>query len=48
MASKLIKSLLIVGGALSVLATGAAFAAGGGNSDYKMEHKDWSFNGACL
>jgi len=45
MASKLIKSLLIVGGALSVLATGAAFAAGGGNSDYKMEHKDWSFNG---
>ena len=45
MASKFIKSLLIAGGAIAVLASGAAFAAGGGKSDYKMEHRHWHFNG---
>lgn len=45
MASKFLKSLLISGGAVALLATGVAFAAGGGNSDYKMEHKHWHFNG---
>ncbi len=45
MASKYLKSFLVAGGAIAVLATGVAFAAGGGNSDYKMEHKHWHFNG---
>lgn len=45
MASKLLKSFLVGGGVLAVLATGAAFAAGGGTGDYKMEHKHWHFNG---
>jgi cytochrome c1 len=45
MASKFLKSFLIAGTAVAVLATGAAFAAGGGKSDYKMEHRHWHFNG---
>jgi ubiquinol-cytochrome c reductase cytochrome c1 subunit len=45
MASKFLKSFLIAGTAVAVLATGAAFAAGGGKSDYKMVHKHWHFNG---
>ena len=45
MASKLIKSLLIGGASLAMIATGVAFAAGGTSSDYKMEYRDWSFNG---
>ena len=37
----------ILAGAATVLAavSGLAYAAGGGNSDYKMEHKHWHFNG---
>lgn len=45
MASKFLKSLLIGGAVAGLLATGVAFAAGGGNSDYKMEHRHWHFNG---
>ncbi len=45
MASKILKSLCVAGGALAVIATGAAFAAGGGTGDYKMVHKHWHFNG---
>lgn len=39
---------LILGAIVAVASiTGLAFAAGGGtHSDYKMEHPDWSFNGA--
>lgn len=39
---------LILGSAVAVASvTGIAFAAGGGGTgDYKMVHKDWSFNGA--
>jgi ubiquinol-cytochrome c reductase cytochrome c1 subunit len=45
MASKLLKTLCVAGGALTVIATGAAFAASGGTGDYKMVHKHWHFNG---
>lgn len=45
MASKLLKTLCVTGGALAVIATGAAFAASGGTGDYKMVHKDWHFKG---
>lgn len=45
MASKLLKTLCVAGGALAVIATGAAFAASGGTGDYKMVHKHWHFNG---
>jgi ubiquinol-cytochrome c reductase cytochrome c1 subunit len=46
MASKILKSFLVGGGALAVLATGVAFAAGGGeHGDYQMVQKDWHFNG---
>ncbi len=46
MAFKTSKSLII--GAIVAVAsvTGIAFAAGGGSSDYKQDHVDWSFNGA--
>ncbi|RKQ69773.1 ubiquinol-cytochrome c reductase cytochrome c1 subunit [Litorimonas taeanensis] len=44
MTSKLLKSLFVAAGAVAVIATGGAFAAGG-SSDYKMEHKHWHFNG---
>lgn len=46
MASKLLKSFLVAGGALAVLATGAAFASDSGeHGGYEMVQKDWHFNG---
>ena len=46
MAFKTPKSLIL--GAIVAVASvsGLAFAAGGGHSDYKMKHLDWSFKGA--
>ena len=46
MAFKTPKSLIL--GAIVAVASvsGLAFAAGGGHSDYKMKHPDWSFKGA--
>jgi len=47
MALKLVKTLAKAGLAFAVLATSSsAFAAGGYESDYKMEHRHWHFKGA--
>lgn len=46
MALKKTKALLASALTLTALgAVGVSFAAGGGSSDYKMEHKHWHFNG---
>ena len=45
----IMKKALFIGGvtaaALTGIGFGAAYAAGGGSSDYKMEHVHWHFNG---
>jgi len=46
MAPKLKTAILAGTATLVAIASGIAYAAGGGNSDYKMEHKHWHFNGA--
>lgn len=47
MALNMMKTLLASGAALAALSVGGvtANAAGGGTSDYKMEHKHWHFQG---
>lgn len=47
MAFKTLKTLMFSGAIAAASAAGLAYAAGGGPvGDYKMEYKDWSFNGA--
>lgn len=45
MALKSMKKLLIIGAVALTGLSGLAYAAGGGTGDYKMKHKDWTFNG---
>jgi len=46
MAFKMKKVFLVIAAGVVATVSGLAYAAGGGSSDYKMEHKHWHFNGA--